>query len=219
MNMLFNRGKANDKGDEFAMDMKDGIKRPEVKRQAMESVEAVEKSHRTSLILPAPKNDKDDFTMDRMDGIKRPEVKKRALEGVEALNNDRDYGMFPIEKSPLVRRQSTRTSVVLEEEITGKILKNQGVSQKDIKALYQETAFDALDGVRSKRKSCSRDTKRDLAIVQQYLTDGLHSDTMFDDVSDGRSDGRGYGEILVDTSSMDISAITTQTETTSERRM
>lgn len=208
--MLFHRGKASNTGDdEFAMDRKDGIKRPEVKRVALESVEAVEKelekSHRIP-ILPVPKNDKDEFTMDRMDGIKRPEVKKKALEGVEALEKDRDYGMFQTERIPLPRRKSARRSVVLEEGMSGEFLKNQTVSRKELEDLYQQSAFDALDGVRSKRKSCSRDMKEDLAFVKAVVTED--ESLLPGSSNDGE---RSYGEIIVDASGMDISGITTRT--------
>mmetsp|Transcript_13434 Transcript_13434/g.22250 ORF Transcript_13434/g.22250 Transcript_13434/m.22250 type:complete len:206 (-) Transcript_13434:96-713(-) len=177
--MRFQRApKPDKKQDDFSMDMIDGIQRPEIKRQAFESVNAVEKkvqpSRRRSAQQHSPKpgtgNDKDDLTMDRMDGINRPEVKKKAIESIESLDKNNDYGMFETKVMPSRRRTATH-AVVLEENIMGKVLKTRIRSFNSLNDLYQEAAFNAMDGVSSKRSTSKRDLQADTKLVAALLKD------------------------------------------------
>lgn len=170
MIMRFRQPRASKKQDDFAMDMIDGIRRPEIKRQAFESVNAVEKREQPR----APKsqshhsngNTKDDLTMDRMDGINRPAVKKKAIESIEALDKDQDFGMFETKDMP--KRRSTLKHVVLEENMTGTAMTTCR-SFTSLNDLYQEKAFNTMDGVRRKRGSCKHDTDADAKLATELM--------------------------------------------------
>ena len=148
--------------DEFSMDVMDGIRRPEIKRQMLGEVEALEKNHyRSAARRCSNSNDNDDFTLDIRDGISRPEVKRQAMEAINSDEMGNDFGMFKQPRFISHRRHSLKTSILVEEAIAGAVMKRSAQSFESLSNLFEGTLLERLDGTKVKRCTTKADMLRD----------------------------------------------------------
>jgi hypothetical protein len=167
--------------DEFSMDVMDGITRPEIIRQALDEVAALEKKPSRSISRRCSNStDTDDFTLDLMDGISRPEIKKQAMHVIEAQEMRNDFGMFQQPRFAPERRNSLKTAILVEEKIAGAIMKRKANSSASLRNLFEETLLDRLDGTKWKGST----TKADMLCDEAYVSALLSTETIVNDSND-----------------------------------
>lgn len=170
------------------MDVMDGISRPEIIRQVLDEVGALEqKPCRSTSRRCSNSTETDEFTLDLMDGISRPAIKKQAMDAIETEEMRNDFGMFQQPRFIPERRHSLKTAILVEEKIAGAIMKRKANSFGSLRNLFEETLLDRLDG--TKRKRCT--TKADMLSDEAYASALLSTGVIMTDTNDfGMFDGR-----------------------------
>ena len=167
--------------DELSMDMMDGIMRPEVKREVLENLEALEDNYyRSAARRSGNSTENDDFTLDIMDGISRPAIKRQMMDAVESVEMGNDYGMFQQSRFISKRRHSLKTSILVEESIAGAVMKRNAQSFESLRNLFQEKLLEQLDGTKVKRTT----TKADMLCDDAYVSALRSIDIVMNDSDD-----------------------------------
>jgi hypothetical protein len=167
--MFHNRKHEINVQDECSMDKIDGIKRPEIIRQAIQDLSRKEKDDILSISWHGKAATDEELRMDNLDGITRPYVIKQAINDINKLEKNH-CGMIGDMHKLHDYLPKTKSLILTEEKIAGGIMKCNTITLDKLKDLHQESSLARMDGIKLPCHVLQDDLRRDAAYASEMLS-------------------------------------------------